>query len=200
MDSETHLQSPNSVQSSNPARVFACGLALGVAGVLVSLVFNIVGAIVAGLDPLHLLRVYLTFPLGGTVLNESAIRPDNAFLLGVSFSLYLVTGMLLGALFHLFLTRWLVRPTFTRRFLGATTLSLAVWVLTFYVTLSWLQPLLTGGSWIVEQIPWYVGALTNLAFGWTILLLPDLWAFATQKRSEKIPTPTTTATNAGVFV
>jgi len=200
MDSESHLQSRESTRASNPGRVFACGLALGGAGVLVSLLFNIVGAIVAGLDPFHLLRVYLTFPLGDSVLSESPIRPDNVLLLGASFSLYLVTGMLLGGLFHLFLTRWLVRPTFTRRFLAATTLSLAVWVIVFYVTLSWLQPLLIGGSWIVDQIPWYVGALTNLAFGWTILLLPELWTLATRERSEKIPTSTTTATKAGICV
>src|SRR5206468_823394 len=130
-------------------------------------------------------------PLAGSVLSESPIRPDNVLLLGASFGLYLVTGMLLGGVFHTFLTRWLVRPTFLRRFLAATTLSLAVWVIVFYATLSWLQPLLVGGSWIVDQIPWYVGALTNLAFGWTVLLLPDLWTFAMPERSEKIPTPTT---------
>jgi hypothetical protein len=173
-------------------------MALGAIGVVVSLLCNVIGAILAGLDPFHLLRVYLTFPLGETVLQESPFRSDNVVLLGASFALYLFAGMLLGGLFHSFLTRWLVRPTFFRRFLGATTLSLAVWVLVFYATLSWLQPLLIGGSWIVEQIPWYVGALSNLAFGWTVLLLPILWTFAMQGRSEKRPAPE--EAEVGVYV
>jgi hypothetical protein len=40
----------------------------------------------------------------------------------------------------------------------------------FYLVLSWLQPLLLGGDWIVVMIPWWVGALTHLAFVWTIFL------------------------------
>jgi hypothetical protein len=175
------------------ARVFATGMALGAIGVVVSLLCNIVGALLVGMDdPFKLLRVYLTFPLGESVLTESPFRADNLLLLGVSFGLYLGAGMLLGGLFHGFLTRWLVRPTFPRRFITATALSVAVWGLVVGGILSWLQPLLIGGSWIVQQIPLYIGVLTNLAFGWTILVLPDLWRLATRRSTPApaVATPT----------
>jgi hypothetical protein len=172
------------------ARVFATGMALGAIGVVVSLLCNIVGALIVGMDdPFKLLRVYLTFPLGESVLTESPFRVDNLLLLGASFGLYLGAGMLLGGLFHGFLTRWLVRPTFPRRFITATALSVAVWGLVVGGILSWLQPLLIGGSWIVQQIPLYIGVLTNLAFGWTILVLPDLWRLATRRGGAMTPAP-----------
>jgi hypothetical protein len=47
----------------------------------------------------------------------------------------------------------------------------------FYAILSWLQPLLFGGSWIVQEVPWWVGALTHLVFGWTMLLVQPLGMF-----------------------
>ncbi len=53
-------------------------------------------------------------------------------------------------------------------------LSVGVWVVNFYGVLSWMQPLLIGGNWIVEQIPVYVAAATHLVFGWTMLLV-DAW-------------------------
>ena len=41
------------------------GFFLGMVAALVSLMFNIIGASIAGKDPLQLIRVYLTFGLGG---------------------------------------------------------------------------------------------------------------------------------------
>ena len=52
----------------------------------------------------------------------------------------------------------------------ASGLAIAVWLVNFYGILSWLQPLLFGGNWIVERIPWWVAAATHLVFGWTMLV------------------------------
>ncbi|MEX2185410.1 MAG: hypothetical protein WD875_01395, partial [Pirellulales bacterium] len=46
-----------------------------------------------------------------------------------------------------------------------------VWVISYYAILSWLQPLLFGGDWIVRLVPWYIGALTHLVYGWTMALV-----------------------------
>ena len=43
-----------------------------------------------------------------------------------------------------------------------------MWIVNFYLILSWLQPALLGGRWIVDQIPIWVAVLTHLAFAWTI--------------------------------
>src|SRR5262249_14938169 len=42
----------------------SAGFLLGIFGAIVSLLFNVIGATIAGKTPLELIRVYLTFPLG----------------------------------------------------------------------------------------------------------------------------------------
>ena len=46
----------------------------------------------------------------------------------------------------------------------------ALWLVNFYGLISWLQPLLFGGSWIVDnrELPWWVALATHLVFGWTM--------------------------------
>lgn len=44
------------------------GFMLGAVAAMSSLLFNIVGALVFGKHPLELIRVYLTFPMGGQAL------------------------------------------------------------------------------------------------------------------------------------
>lgn len=144
------------------------GFLLGMFAAAASLLFNIVGALLFGKYPLELIRVYLTFPLG-----EQALKIDSGIALAIGCCLYLATGMLLGVPYQLALTRFAPR-SFTSRFVLVTAMSLALWLVNFYGILSWLQPLLIGGAWIVEQIPWWVAALTHLVFGWTMLLLYPL--------------------------
>jgi hypothetical protein len=45
-----------------------------------------------------------------------------------------------------------------------------------------LQPLLFGGNWIVEQIPWWVGALTHLVYGWTMVVVYPLGRYVPYHR------------------
>jgi hypothetical protein len=148
------------------------GFVLGMFGAATSLLFNIVGSLLVGQHPLQIIRVYLTFPLGA-----DALRTEAGLLLAMGCCLYLATGMLLGIPFQLVLTRWMPNASFIVRLGVVSALALAVWVVNFYGILSWLQPLLFGGAWIVQEIPWWVGALTHLVFGWTMLLVQPLGSF-----------------------
>jgi hypothetical protein len=132
-----------------------------------SLLFNVVGSLIVGQHPLRLIQVYLTFPLG-----EKALDPgfDSGVALAVGCCLYLATGMLLGIPFQLALARFMPRANLLKRFTLATVVGLVMWLVNFYAVLSWLQPLLFGGNWIVDPdyMPRWVACLTHLVFAWTM--------------------------------
>ena len=155
-----------------PYHVLA-GASLGIFGAATSLLFNIVGSLLVGQHPLQLIRVYLTFPMGADALKEGG----SGFILAIGCCLYLITGMALGVLFHLVLRRLPPDTTFRGRFAVVSVLATVVWLINFYGILSWLQPLLFGGRWIVDMIPWWVGLLTHLVFGWTMLLVQPLGSY-----------------------
>jgi hypothetical protein len=148
------------------------GFLLGGFGAATSLLFNVVGAALVGKYPLELIRVYLTFPLG-----EKARQIESGMTLAIGCCLYLGTGMLLGMLFQLTLARFAPRATLGKRLAVASVLALGVWIVNFYLLLSWLQPLLFGGNWIVQEIPVWVAALTHLVFGWTMAVVYPLGEF-----------------------
>lgn len=160
---------------------FLAGLHLGMIGAAMSLLFNIVGSLLVGQHPLQLIRVYLTFPLG-----PAAAQTENGLTLAIGCCLYLGTGMILGVPFQMVLSRWFDKAGFARRFLVVTGMSLALWLINFYALLSWVQPLLFGGAWIVNQIPWWVAALTHLVFGWTMLLVEPLGQFVPYHANREI--------------
>lgn len=153
------------------------GLGLGMFGALTSLLFNIVGSLLIGQDPLQLIRVYLTFPLGAQALSLNFNDHRAGLVLAIGCCLYLVTGMALGVPFQYVLSRWFSTATFGRRFMVINALALGLWLFNYYAILSWLQPALIGGQWIVDDIPWWVAALTHLVFGWTMLLVQPLGVF-----------------------
>jgi len=148
------------------------GFLLGSLGAAVSLLANIIGSLVwsqlAGVpqSPLRLIQVYLTFPMG-----ESALGIDNGLTLAIGCCLYLGTGMLYGILFQLGLARFAASATLTARLAYATVFAIVLWLVNFYGILAWLQPLLLGGSWILDLIPWWVAAMTHLAYGWTMAVV-----------------------------
>jgi hypothetical protein len=147
------------------------GFFLGMIGAVTSLMFNIVGSLFVGQHPLQLIRVYLTFGLG-----ERALQPELESELALAFGccLYIATGMLLGVLFQVVLSRFADQEPLSKRILIASALGIAVWIFNYYLVLSWLQPLLFGGNWIVRLVPWWVAALTHLVFGWTMALIYPL--------------------------
>jgi hypothetical protein len=148
------------------------GFVLGGIAAMSSLLVNVVGALVFGKEPLELIRVYLTFPMGAQALDYNAV--DNGLILAIGCCLYIGTGMVYGILFQLVLTRFTADSSMRVRFLVVSGLAIAVWLVNFYGILSWLQPLLFDGNWIVERIPWWVAAVTHLVFGWTMLIIYPL--------------------------
>jgi hypothetical protein len=148
------------------------GFFLGMVAALVSLMFNIIGASVAGENPLQLIKVYLTFGLGGRALDPSF---DSGLALAMGCVLYIATGMLLGIIFHVVLTRYASQAGLLTRLVWASGIAVAVWLVNFYVLLSWMQPLLFGGNWITSTdpvyLPWWVALATHLVFGWTMALI-----------------------------
>ncbi len=139
------------------------GMTLGTLGAMVSLLANGLAAPLFGKRALELVRVYLTFPMGAR-----ALELDDGTVLFVGCVLYLVTGALYGILIHLLLSTRFTGASMGRRLAIATAIGLGLWIVNFYLVLSWLQPLLLGGNWIVRLVPPWVGALTHLVFTWTV--------------------------------
>ena len=103
------------------------GCVLGMIGAATSLLFNVVGALVYGEQPLHLIQVYLTFPLG-----SRALRVDDGLTLAIGCCLYLVTGMILGVPFHIVLNRWFAKASFGAHFIVVSVMAIALWIINFY--------------------------------------------------------------------
>ena len=139
------------------------GLTLGGVGAAVSLLANGLAAPLFGKRALELIRVYLTFPMGAR-----ALQLDDASVLTIGCVLYLATGALYGVLIHMVLTVYFADAPLSKRFLVAGAIGLGLWIVNFYLILSWLQPMLLGGNWIVSLVPPWVGALTHLAFALTV--------------------------------
>jgi hypothetical protein len=141
------------------------GMTLGAIGALVSLGANILGAPLFGEQPLRLIRVYLTFPMG-----EAALTAESASVLFIGCMLYLTTGALFGVAFHIAMSLYFRDASRGRKFALATAMGLGLWIFNYYLVLSWLQPLLLGGNWIVSTVPIGVAALTHLCYAWTVAI------------------------------
>lgn len=160
------------------------GFILGMVAAAASLLVNVIGAPLAGKSPLELIRIYLTFPLGERALQLTSQSKDiyvigDGVILTIGCCLYLGTGMLLGVPFFVVLS-WLTEGRSALfRLMIATFLSIALWGFNFYCILSWLQPALFGGDWIVNPtiLPTWVALATHLVFGWTMALLYPLGKF-----------------------
>ncbi len=148
------------------------GMVLGFLGACTSLLFNVVGSALVKQHPLQLIRVYLTFPLG-----ERALATDDGFTLAMGCLLYMATGMTLGVPMHLVLSRYFDRAAFSKRAAAAAAMGISLWLVNYYALLSWIQPALFGGDWIVRLVPPWVAALTHLVFAATVLLAEQAGAF-----------------------
>ncbi len=156
------------------------GLVLGMFGAVTSLLFNVVGSTLVGQYPLKLIQVYLTFPLG-----ERALELEGGMTLTLGCCLYIATGMALGAPFHTLLVRATGTSGLGLRLLVATLMAAGMWLVHFYLILAWLQPVMFGGAWIVEQIPWWIGLTTHLIYGWTLALVYPLGLYVPYRRQTE---------------
>lgn len=150
------------------------GFFLGMIAALASLMFNAVGSLAIGQHPMQIIKVYLTFGLGERALDPTL---ETGLILAIGCCLYIATGALLGALFQVVLSRIKQAEQLIPRLLIASGLGMAVWVVNYYLLLSWLQPLMFGGNWILTEIPVGVAILTHLVFGWTMALLYPMGKF-----------------------
>jgi hypothetical protein len=173
------LAQSREVSRDYPAYHATAGLLVGIIGSMASLLFNVIGSLIVGKNPLELIRVYLTFPLGERALQLSSQGAGGAHAVGdgmiiaLGCCLYLGTGMLLGAPIALALSRLDPKASVFARLLVGTIAALVIWGVNFYAVLAWLQPALCGGRWIVDNhlLPWWVAAATHIVFGWTVALL-----------------------------
>lgn len=180
---EQELQQPLP-QTQWPPKTFyteyyaTTGFILGMIAAAASLLINVVGAPIANKSPLELIRIYLTFPLGERALQLMSSAKDiyaigDGVILATGCCLYLGTGMLLGAPYFIVLS-WITEGRSTAFRIGVSTvMSAFLWIVNFYCILSWLQPALIGGNWIVDPtiLPPWVALVTHLVFGWTLALL-----------------------------
>ena len=157
------------------------GAVLGAIAACVSLLANVVGSVawpaISGQPqhPLRLIQVFLTFPLG-----ENALTLNSGWVLASGCLLYLTTGVLYGMLFEFAACYFLPHARLGGRLIFFTLLAVLVWIVGFYGILLWLQPLLFGGRWIVDLIPWWVAGLSHVLFGITMAAIYPL------RRSKKV--------------
>lgn len=159
------------------------GFFLGMIAATTSLLVNVVGAPLAGKEPLELIRVYLTFPLG-----EKALELESGMALTIGCCLYVATGMLFGMVIHLILTRisnGRLDYPLKSRLIVTTILGVALWIVNYYGILSWLQPLLFDGRWIVELVPIWVAAGTHLVFAWTMAFVYPLGVYRPYRKQAE---------------
>ena len=157
------------------------GLIYGTLAASVALSMHVIGSSFLGEDPLRLVRVYLSFGLGEQALDLPA---GPAVALGCV--LYLATGALLGSVVYLILAGPLSTWSLPRRALASAAMGIGMWLLNAYALLSWVQPLMVGEAWIVDAIPWWLGAVTHLVFVATVFLLalPELHALRSELPRE----------------
>ena len=152
--------------------------------------FNIIGSSIAGKHPLEIIRVYLTFPLGGRALPLGNQNADSAFvisdgtILALGCCLYIGTGMVLGSVFHSVIARFAENKPLSVRLIWGSVLGAVVWFVNYYLILSWLQPALFGGNWITDNnlLPWWVALATHLVFGWSMAVMAPFGAYVPYRR------------------
>jgi len=87
---------PSSVRAGGGISTFTVGSVAGFLGAITCLICNIAGALVLGVEPLRLLRIYATILEGRRALD---ISRDDFFI--AAFALHIVTGILFGTIFAL---------------------------------------------------------------------------------------------------
>ncbi len=139
------------------------GALAGFLGSVTSFVANVLGAWALDVERLMLLRVYATIFEGPDAL----LLEDTPFVAEVLL-VHIVVGALFGVVFVALTSQFpqIRQPVhYAAAGLG---FGLLLWIGNFYLVLSWLQPLISGEAYIVENIPWWVAALTHICYGLTL--------------------------------
>jgi len=169
MSTEVHQLHTDLAAIGKRWRALYFGAVGAVAGFLASLAIlaaDVVSARLMGFSPFMLLRFYSTLREGPAAL----LMTDWTFFFN-AFVMHLALGSALGAVFVLVVSG---RPAFQRfiRYLGAgIAFGLVIWIVNFYLLLSWIQPLINGKAYILENIPWWVAAGTHAIYGLTLAIV-----------------------------
>ena len=155
---------PAEVRAGGGISTFTMGSVAGFLGAITCLICNIAGAIVLGVEPLRLLRIYATILEGRRALDIS--RADFFI---AAFTLHLVTGILFGTIFALGARKFCAG--LHRYIVAGAGYGIAIWLVNFYGVLSWFQPLLHGTAFILTEIPVAVAVLTHISYGLTVALV-----------------------------
>ena len=147
------------------------GATIGILGSVTSFAFNVLGSLLVKQDPLLFLRVYGTVFLGAKALTTDDL---NFFMLVavVHFSV----GASAGAVFQVFISRFVPDRPALQIVLGGV-YGLLMWVVNFYLIITWLQPRLVGQAYVLELMPIWIAALTHLIYGLTLGVLQPLGRF-----------------------
>jgi hypothetical protein len=148
------------------------GLMLGTMGALNSFLFNVVGSFLVHQDPMYILRVLGTFFTG-----QQALTTDDMTFLMLVMLTHLSVGAIAGALFHLGLNLFWPNLSSPRLLFVSAGFGLALWLVSFYGVISWLQPRLVGEAFILQLMPAWVAALTHLVYGLTLGVLQPMGKF-----------------------
>jgi hypothetical protein len=147
------------------------GATIGILGSVTSFAFNVLGSLLVKQDPLLFLRVYGTVFLGAKALTTDDL---NFFMLVavVHFSV----GASAGAVFQVFISRFVPDRPALQIVLGGV-YGLLMWIVNFYLIITWLQPRLVGQAYVLELMPIWIAALTHLIYGLTLGVLQPLGRF-----------------------
>jgi hypothetical protein len=147
------------------------GATIGILGSVTSFAFNVVGSLLVKQDPLLFLRVYGTVFLGPKALTTDDL---NFFMLVavVHFSV----GASAGAVFQVFISRFVPDRPLLQIVLGGL-YGVLMWVVNFYLIISWLQPGLVGEAYVLKLMPAWIALLTHLVYGLTLGILQPLGRF-----------------------
>ena len=152
------------VRSAGDISTFTVGSIAGFLGAIACLLCNIAGALMLGVEPVRLLRIYATILEGSRALELSS---GNFFI--AAFVVHIATGILFGTIFALGARKF--RAGRQRYILAGAGYGISIWLVNFYGILSWLQPLLQGSAFILNEIPIAVAVLTHVSYGLTVALV-----------------------------
>jgi len=139
------------------------GAVAGFLGSLVMITGDVIAAGIMGKSPFMLLRVYATLKEGAGALSLS----DWSFFLN-AFVMHLALGSAFGAIFALIVSGRARYQSMAYYLAAGTMFGLTIWIVNFYLLLSWIQPLINGREYILTNIPWGVAAITHAMYGLTI--------------------------------
>ena len=148
------------------------GAILGVLGSLTSFLFNVFGSLVIDQDPYRVLRVF-----GTVFLGQEALTTDNLNFFMLVAVVHFSVGALAGAVYHVAVNYFFPGKSWGWHLAAGAAYGVLMWIVNFYLVLTWLEPALVGQAFVLEYMPAWVAALTHIVFGVTVGALQPLGHF-----------------------